>query len=124
MSSLAPMDWQPGRAKLNFGAYITGAARIADLELAAEAGVVGGPAVIDVIASRPVTARMGVGLVGMAGAVDVGPGIHPPLDLHRLARVVSGQLIGEGDGLMQDRAPGIAPHSAKSALDCQAPRLL
>src|ERR687895_485580 len=67
------------------------AARVLHLELAAERGVLADAAVVDVVGPRPVAAGMGVKLVAMAAAVDVGPGGGLPGDAHGAAGAIGGE---------------------------------
>lgn len=64
------------------------AARVADLEFAAERGIAGDAAIVDIVGAGPEAAGMGVELVAVAAAIDVRPGIHLPGDGDRFARAV------------------------------------
>ena len=74
------------------------AARIEELELAAQVGRRRDAAVVDVEGPGPEAARMGVQLVGLAAAIDVGPALDAPVDGDRPALPVDGQAVGEGPG--------------------------
>ncbi len=68
------------------------AARVEHLELAAERGIVGAAAVVDVVRARPEGAGVIMAGVGVAGAVDIGPGLHGPVGLDGRAVAVAGQF--------------------------------
>ena len=99
------------------------AARVLDLELAAERSVGADAAVVDVIGRGPERAGMRVELVAVALPVDVGPGVDAPGDLVPLAGAVDGDLVGDGPAKASTFCIGAPPHWCRSQLDCQPPWL-
>src|SRR5688572_15251931 len=84
------------------------AARVLDLELAAERSVGADAAVIDVVGGRPERAGMCMELVAVAVPVDIRPAIDAPDELVPLAGAVDGDLIhdrsAEGEHLLHRSA--------------------
>ena len=77
------------------------AARVLDLELAAERRIGADAAVVDIVRGRPECAGMRVELVAVAVAVDVGPRVDPPAEVVPLTGAVDGDLVGDGPAKRQ-----------------------